>query len=210
MVKFDELNVLFANNRRSIPYDQYFGEMDLTEEQKKKRIEFSEKCEEIILFIFSLYVVMAEYNYVNRQYIVNQLKAKYSNLIVEYMAIDDYIDQYIGDFSEKTIETTINHAEDEYYTSKDRAINISENEALTVLNNSDYKEAIRAGKTKKKWVDIKDKRERETHLEVGCTVLPITEPFLVGDSLMQYPHDALTYGASAEEICNCRCTIKYF
>ena len=57
-------------------------------------------------------------------------------------------------------------------------------------------------------VDIRDKRERKDHREVGGTIKPITEPFLVGDSVMDYPKDT-SYGASASQIVNCRCSIKY-
>jgi hypothetical protein len=76
------------------------------------------------------------------------------------------------------------------------------------LNHQDFMDAIAAGFTLKKWVDIRDKRERKDHREVGGTIKPITEPFLVGDSVMDYPKDT-SYGASASQIVNCRCSIKY-
>lgn len=58
-------------------------------------------------------------------------------------------------------------------------------------------------------MDIRDKKERETHLRVGRTIKPIEEPFVVGESLMQYPKDT-SLGADSSEIVNCRCTIRYF
>ena len=50
-IKFDELNQL----QRSTPYEQYFGEMELTEEEKKKRIAIAEDLEIIFLYFFLLY-----------------------------------------------------------------------------------------------------------------------------------------------------------
>ena len=96
-----------------------------------------------------------------------------------------------------------------YYYSSDRAIFIAENESLICWNHQDFSDAIKSGKRRKQWMDVRDKKERETHLQVGRTVNPINEPFLVGNSLMQYPKGT-SFGASSSEIVNCRCTIKYF
>jgi hypothetical protein len=85
----------------------------------------------------------------------------------------------------------------------------AENEANSVKNYTDYRKAIEKGKTKKKWIDMRDKRERKTHLEVGGTVIPINEPFVVGNSLMMFPKDD-SLGAADKEIINCRCSVKYF
>ena len=49
---FDELNV---PNRRSIPYDEYFDEMDIDEEKKEKRKSFAKKLDDVMLFIFALF-----------------------------------------------------------------------------------------------------------------------------------------------------------
>lgn len=97
-----------------------------------------------------------------------------------------------------------------YYYSSDRAIFMAENESLTCWNHQDFSDAVKTGKTRKQWMDVRDKKERETHLQVGRTVKPIKEPFLVGNSLMMYPRDSDTFGAESKEIISCRCTIKYF
>lgn len=209
MIGFDELHQPAEERLRAIPYDEYFGDMELTEEEKEKRKAFSEEFEDIMLFIFSLFLVMQEYDYINKNYMVEQLRERYSDIVLRYMDMDDYIDDYIRVFSEQTVETTIEHSDDAYYTSMDRAMFISENEANTTLNHSEFLDAIKAGKTKKRWVDIRDKRERKTHLEVGGAVLPIREPFVVGNSLMLYAKDQ-TYSPEAKEVVNCRCTTKYY
>lgn len=209
MIGFDELHQQMEEKLRALPYDEYFDGMDLTEEEKEKRKAFSEEFEDIMLFIFSLFLVMQEYDYINKNYIVEQLRRRYSELVLRYMDVDDYIDDYIRVFSEQTVETTLEHSDDAYYTSMDRAMFISENEANTTFNHSEFLAAVKAGKTKKRWVDVRDKRERKTHLEVGGTVLPIQNPFVVGNSLMLYAKDQ-TYSPEAKEICGCRCTTKYY
>lgn len=204
---FDELNV--SQKKISVPYEEYFSDMELTKEQREERVKFSYEFEDIMLFILALASVMVSYGYINEQYIKNELNKRYSEMVRQYINIDDYVNDYIRSFSDDVINTTMKHEEDEWYFSNDRAMLISENEANTILNNSDFAKAVESGKTKKKWMDIRDKRERKTHLRVGGTVKPILEPFLVGDSLMNFPKD-YTYSPQAKETVNCRCSIKYY
>lgn len=205
---FDELNKLVGKNR-SEPYEIYFGEMDLTESEIKKRIALAEKLEENFLFVMALLFTMAKYNSVNYEQIRNKFEKSYFKAISGIIIADDYIKQYIKNFSYDITDSTKAHADDMYYYSSDRAIFIAENESLTCWNHQDFSDAIKSGKRRKQWMDVRDKKERETHLQVGRTVKPIEEPFLVGNSLMQYPKDT-SFGASSSEIVNCRCTIKYF
>lgn len=206
---FDELSDISEENMRSIPYDEYFDEMDLTEDEKKKRKQFSREFEDVMLFIFALFSVMRQYDYINKQYIIGQLQSRYSEIVLKYMEIDKYLDDYISDFAIETVETTIKYIDDPFYLSNDRCILISENEANGIFNYGEFSEAIKAGKTRKQWVDIRDKKERETHKEVGGTVIPIEDTFIVGNSLMLFPKDT-SLGAEMKELANCRCTIKYF
>lgn len=205
---FDELNKLVGKNR-SEPYEIYFGEMDLTESEIKKRIALAEKLEENFLFAMALLFTMTQYNSVNYEQIRNKFEKSYFKAISGIIIADDYIKQYIKNFSYDITDSTKAHADDMYYYSSDRAIFIAENESLICWNHQDFSDAIKSGKRRKQWMDVRDKKERETHLQVGRTVKPINEPFLVGNSLMQYPKDT-SFGASSSEIVNCRCTIKYF
>lgn len=207
-MKFDELNQLVGKSR-SEPYETYFGEMDLTEEEIKKRIVLAEKLEDGFVFALALLFTMVQYNSVNYEQIRNKFEKSYLNAINGIIITDDYIKQYIRNFSYEITDSTKAHADDIYYYSSDRAIFIAENESLTCWNHQDFSDAIKSGKRRKQWMDVRDKKERETHLQVGRTVKPIKEPFLVGNSLMQYPKDT-SLGADSSEIVNCRCTIRYF
>ena len=105
------------------------------------------------------------------------------------MDIDFDVSEYVKQFSQDMVDTTLRNGDTPYFTSDDRAVLIAENESQNTFNRQDYIDAIKSGKTRKQWVDIRDRRERETHREVGGTIIPIEEYFLVGNSLLLYPHD---------------------
>lgn len=211
---YDELNIR-PDNRRSEPYKEYFSKMLISDKEKQERIAFSEQMEEVILYILALIETTIESGETKREYIQTQFYDKYLDVIASYMLIDTYIKQYVLNVTKQIIDATFERFSsedksitDDYYLSNDRAMFISECEANSILNYRQYLKAMKAGKTKKKWIDVGDKRERKTHLEVGGTILPIDEPFSVGDSLLQFPKDT-SLGASADEIVNCRCSIQY-
>lgn len=211
---YDELNTILGK-RRIEPYEEYFSKMLISDKEKQERITFSEQMEEVVLYILALIETTIESGETDQEYIQTQFYDKYLDVIASYMLIDTYIKQYALDMTKQIIDATFERfsAEDrsitdDYYLSNDRAMFISECEANSVLNYRQYSKALKAGKTKKKWIDVGDKRERKTHLEVGGTTLPIDEPFSVGDSLLQFPKD-VSLGASADEIVNCRCSIQY-
>ena len=204
--EFDELN---NPKSRAIPYEQYFWEMELTEEQKEERIKASKRIEDMMLFLFSLLSVMKEYSYENLEFVVSQVKNQYSDILSVSMEMDEYLNGYVNDFSEQIVETTQNHMDDEWYLSDDRAMFVAENEANTTFNYLEYKKAIESGKKKKRWITMRDRHVRHTHQLVEGKTIGINDVFLVGDSEMFYPKDT-TFGASAREIVNCRCSIKYF
>lgn len=210
--KIDELNNQTTNgiSMRSMPYEKYFGEMDLTEKEKKERIELAEKFEKEFLYILSLIIVMNEYDTIQWNNIQYQLQERYRNTLDGVIDTDDYINDYIKQFSSNIIESTKDNMDDEYMTSYDRAVYMAENESNTVYNHQELMDAIAAGKTKKKWITMHDNRVRKTHQMADGQTVNIEEPFFVGDSLMLVPKDSETYGASPQECVNCRCTVKFY
>ena len=214
---YDELNTR-PNNRRSEPYKEYFSKMSISDKEKQERIAFSEQMEEVVLYILALIETTIESGESDQKYIQTQFYGKYLDVVLGYMLIDSYIKEYVLETSKQIIGTTFSHivekhpdseqATDDYYLSNDRAMFISECEANSILNYRQYSKALKSGKTKKTWIDVGDKRERKTHLEVGGTTIPINEPFSVGDSLLMFPTD-YSLVSSADEIVNCRCSIQY-
>lgn len=204
MREFDILNM----GQSVLSISEYFDEMDLTEIEKKKRKAFAENMEEVMLFIFALFSIMKQYNRINKEFIISQLQSRYSEIILQYMDIDRYLEDYIQNFSEETVDVTLRHIDEPFYLSDDRSLLIATNEGNSVFNYQEFSEAVTEGKTRKRWITERDNKVRETHAEVNGVTIPIMEPFVVGDSLMLFAKD-VSLGASMEEIANCRCTIKY-
>lgn len=213
VLSFDELNKL-----RSEPFDEYFSKMELTVEQKRQRIKCAGQLEEIMLYILNLADYMLVNSSIDREYLASELSRRYFDIAYatvikqqldeeSFVVIYNYLQNYTNEISKKIIDSTFDNTAD-YYLSADRARSIAENEANTTLNYSDFELMKRKGKKYKTWVDVRDSKERATHLEVGGTTIPIDEPFQVGGSLMLYPKDS-SLGAGDSEIANCRCSVRY-
>ena len=205
---FDELNAL-NETIKSEPYEPYFGDMDLDEEAKERRIELAKKLEnefvEVLAFLFS----MQQFDSVNWDEVRILFENAYIAALSGSIILNQEIRKYVSDFSSDVTDSTRNHEADPYYYTIDRAMFMAENEANTSFNYRNYYDAISSGKKHKRWMDMKDKRERATHIKVGGTSKEIEEFFLVGDSLMLFPKDS-AHGASGSEIVNCRCWIEYY
>lgn len=206
MREIDELNDFSEDEILDI--DAYFDEMELSEEGKEERKKFAKDMKEIMLFLFSLFLVMKEKSYMDKRFIISQLQSRYSDLVVEYMKIDKYIEEHIKEFSEETVDTTLRHVEEEFYLSEDRSVLISVNEANSTLNYKDFANAIANGKTEKQWTTEKDQKVRKTHKRLDSVIIPINDTFVVGNTLMRFPHDTF-YGIDYKELSNCRCTVRY-
>ncbi len=206
MRELDELNNLSEDEIFDI--DDYFDEMELSEDGKDERKKFAKDMKEIMLFLFALFLVMKENGYMDKRFIISDLQFRYSKLVLEYMKIDKYIEEHIKEFSEETVDTTLKHIDEEFYLSEDRGVLISINEANNALNYKDFSDAIADGKTEKQWITEKDQKVRKTHKRLDDVIIPINDTFVVGDTLMRFPHDTL-YGIDYKELSNCRCTIRY-
>ena len=204
---YDELNDMVGFNR-SEDFKSYFDVMEISDEDKESRISLADKLEDNFLFVLAFLFTMQRYNNVDWENIQYRFESAYREALKSSIAIDESLDTYIRQFSYDVTDSTQSHIDDPYYYSADRARMMAENESNTSWNYADFSDALKQGKTKKKWVDVRDKRERETHRQVGGTVIPIYEPFMVGSSFMLYPKDS-SFGASLSEIANCRCSIRY-
>lgn len=207
----DELNSIDTQKKsvRSIPYEKFFGEMEISEEEKKKRIELAERLEIVFLYLFYL---IANSEYKNRDTLCVMIADMYSDIAHEYMNIDgtlEYLITYTTYMTAQIVDTTLKYMEeDNYYTSQDRAMFIAENEANSIGNYSDMYSAIKRGCKQKTWITMKDRKVRHTHRSLDGKKIGIYKPFDVGNSLMLYPRDT-SYDASDKEIVNCRCVCTY-
>lgn len=209
ILTFDELNVLDHENRRSEDYDEYFDGMGLTKAQKQKRIELSREFEKefwpVLVYLYTLLPL----GLLDEPTAKEQFLMAYLVVYELVFGVDDFGPEYADKFASEVARSTVDHVDDPYFFSKDRAMYLSENESETAYNHDEYEKALLDGKQYKQWISMKDRRVRETHKDVDDDVKLIQEPFLVGNSLLLYPKDT-SLDADPSEIVNCRCIVKYF
>ena len=207
-LSFDELNDLVAN-KRSMSFEQFFGEMELSDDEIQQRIELAEKLEDGFLFVLALLFTMQQYNEVNWERARQEYENRYLSALAGYVTITPYIRQYVRDMSYDIMDSTKKHQSEYYYYSPDRGKFMAECESNTTRSYQCNEDALADGKTMKRWLTMGDKRVRATHKEVGGTSKPIGEPFYVGGSLMMFPRDT-QYSPPNSLVCGCRCSIEYY
>lgn len=213
--RFDVLNNMITDRDSGnvIPIERYFNEMDLSDEDKEKRIALAYDLQGVFNRLFTLvtaYIVAGydvDYELLSGIAVmryIDALKTQGIDLDDKYPTLTDYVARIVSEI----VLTTKDNLGKPYYLSEDRATNIAENESNTVFNTVEFQDAIDKGYTKKTWRTFKDSRVRRTHLIADGETIGIHDVFHVGDSLMRYPKDE-ELGASAKEIVNCRCVVKY-
>lgn len=210
---FEDANKANDKNqqRKSIPYDDYFGGMDISEDQKKKRKDSAEKLEDIFIGLLALVFYYMKSNVNDYAYATEQAQNQYRGIANNTNGLnvsDYYRDVHIPTTVMDVIGTTIRNPQNAFNFSIDRAMLIAENEANSMWGDSEFAEAVASGKTHKTWHSIVDRRTRDTHRYLDGKTIPITDPFEVGEYLMMFPKDT-SMGAGMEEISNCRCSVDY-
>lgn len=206
---FDELNALSTSHgrrksgRQKIPIHNYFDDMQISEDEKEKRVRLANLLLADVLFLFALSKRNSD-----RKYLAETLEKRYIDSVKSIAEPDQRMRRYIKRVSGSIVDATQNHPQDNYYTSIDRATSVAENEANAILNGDEYAAAVERGCTKKKWISYRDDRVRTDHADVDGAVVGIEQPFHVGGYMMMYPKDD-SLGAGLEEIVNCRCSVEY-
>lgn len=219
---FDEIHIL---KRHSIPYKEYFGDMEITPKQKKDREELALILEDLFIVYLSLIRSEIETDSLNEVYVKQDLTYSLYDILAEKDYFEeDQLDIYIPNIVNEVYKSTVDNVtkapldydykgETPYWVSEDRAKFIAENEANTICHNKEYLEAVRTGKTHKIWMAFPDDRVRETHTIVNGAEIPIDAYFDVGAARMLFPKDLTSEFSTGadfpEEYVNCRCSVKY-
>lgn len=212
------------SKRKSINFNTYFGEMGISKEDKQKRIRMAKDIEDLLLAFFVLSKLQLQITTYDVAYLVHYLEVNLTSIAQKHdIPIDDDIGIYIHKRATEIVDSTKRHATveptipngkeesnnpDAWWFSPDRAKSIAGDESNAFGEHKNYKDAEKKGKRFKRWNDMRDDKERKSHLEVGGTVIPIDDAFMVGTSLMMHPKDR-SLGAGEEEILNCRCWCTY-
>lgn len=197
---FDELHAL------KIKYSEWFGDMEITETEKKERESLAEEIE--ILFMALFLMAIDEQD---KQFCLDYARNQYKQLCNKFLDTNKtsaYINQYVNMITENILDVTLDNIKSDYYTSQDRAIFIAANEANTIGNYREQVQKIKNGYKFKTWMTQGDDKVRPTHVLVDNTKIGIFEPFSVGDSKLMFPRD-YSLGADSNEIINCRCVAIY-
>ena len=226
LMKFDQLNTFSTTettkndrqkvSRKKIPIHDYFENMQISEEEKEKRVRLANLLLADVLFLFALSKRNQDHHYLSEAF-----QKRYLSSVKKVTEPDQKMQRYIRKVCDSIVDTTLkgqkgglladskaNQPRDPYAVSMDRATNVAENEANTILNGDEYNAAIKNGCTKKRWTSYKDERVRADHADVDGQVIDINRPFHVGEYMMMYPKDD-SLGAGLEEIVNCRCSVEY-
>ena len=202
-MKIDKLNVV--EKPKILTIEQYFGEMPLNDEEKKKRIDM---CEDFEIFLFYILELGEELDRMALEILISRLRIGFIEIAGNYMELTDNVVERINEDALYIAETTKNNLDVEFFTSPDRARLVAENETQSLCNLSEFDRAKEQGFKYKEWLAMLDEKTRETHAMADGQKVDIDTPFIVGDSLMMFPTDT-SLGASPQEIINCRCIMKY-
>lgn len=210
--QFDKLNtpqeIELQNIARSIPIEQYFDEMDISDERKEKRIKVAKDFESKIIFVLLLISVMSEYDLIDWQRIETEFRNAYLSVLSDNELVNARSIERATKIGQDLTRSTQRNIDEEYFTSMDRATTISETETSILVNYDENEQAMLDGYTYKTWNTMRDKKVRHTHEAVDGKTIQIDQPFTVGGYHMQFPADADS-DAPLEEICGCRCWIEY-
>lgn len=190
-----------------IVYETYFGEMEISDEEKKERLELAKELEPIFISFFYAFLESGE----DEDNFLQSLSAEYEKVALEFLKVREppaYIKEYSEKITEDIIRTTVENKDTPYFTSVERAMNIAANEANTIGNYREYTRMVKQGYKYKTWITMLDDKVRHTHAEANGYKVGIFDSFHIGASEMSFPRD-YSLGAGAEEIVNCRCSLKY-
>lgn len=214
LLKIDELN---TPQVKVEPPEEYFSKMEISEEQKEERVETSKEISDVLLFLFALLVIELQSDEPDLDYVYSSFLSRFQVVVTNHCRADEYTERYINTAAKNIFDDTVenvialNIGTDQtdagWWTSPDRATAIGENEANSILNYEELQTAIDEGYVKKRWVTERDNRVRKTHQEVEGVTIPITEYFVVGETVMMMPHDPECL--DEREIANCRCSLRF-
>ena len=207
-LRFDELNTL-VQNERSMPFEMYFGEMNLPEEEKSERIQMAKELEEVFITTMIWLFTIEQANKIDYEFNRKQIEDSYLETLRKYASVDRHLETYVKSFSYDVIDSTKKHKNEPYYYSLDRARFMAENEVNTAINHARYIEAVNGGKTMKRWESIIDEATRKDHREINGKYISIGQAFHVGDSWMLFPND-MSMNPNPNQVINCRCSIMYY
>lgn len=200
---FDEINKL------SMPFEKYFGEMELTKRQKTERIDLARAIEAAMLYFFDAVAAGNIDNIDLMTLLIDELEEAVDETIEDKSVVPEVLAALLYRVPNAIYDPTMRNIDKPETLSEDRARFIAEEESNTIHNHIEYIKAIKGGKKRKRWHTMRDKKVRKTHKPMDGQTIPIADFFSVGDAMLLYPRDMVNGFSHPEEIIGCRCTIEY-
>ncbi len=216
LASVDRLNIL------------YYGEMELPAAEKKLRIVMAGAFQDAVRKYYdTVRAIISDEKTDNRRKdillaaaVVSLRKAylgffdkyyeRYVSVIFQggelYYGVGAWRNQHALDFAVWLTRTA--RGEPNIAFENSHSMTITRTEINAMCNLAALDGAYRSGMRFKTWETFGDGKVRPSHKAVGGTRIPIDEPFTVGNSKLMFPNDT-SLGADAEEIVNCRCTLKF-
>ncbi len=210
VMSFDQLHKL-GSGRVILSHEEWFQTMEgLTEQEKRRRIEFAEDWEDILIAILILIPVYDEHEMEIDGLRERMLRELRSLVETTDLTVNSDVVEYLEKYVSRFFEVTLRHLQDEYFLSRDRAIDNGNQETTTIFNLKDYQDAKDQGMKYKTWHTQLDDRVRDSHRYMEGTTILIDDLFIVGESMseLEFPRD-WSHGADPNEIVNCRCYLTY-
>lgn len=192
---FDEINTFWVDK------------MDLPEAEKKLRVEMMNELQRKVEEVPKEepqrnidYLLLAALGYVVYKQLYIEFAKKYYQRYMNAVGFNGAMSTFAKEW--------INAHAEEFagYTHKDpQATARTETNALCSLAQLDA--YAQMGYTQKQWITMGDSKVRQSHRDAAGQIRLLEEPFLVGNSYMMFPQDS-SLGAGAEEIVNCRCSMR--
>ena len=148
--------------------------MPISKDQKTDRVLIAMALEDRFLEILSLVEIRQKQNKPWLGEVIELFTLAFLAVANRRVA-DDTITEKATRFGQEVGLSTFTHQDDDYMTSADRAINMAATESNAIMCYGELSDAVKAGKTMKRWRTIIDGREREWHEEVNGVTIPIDE-----------------------------------
>lgn len=198
----------------------YFGEMEISVDEKKRRIAFASEFQQKMWKFYDVIqaLILNGLSSGNGAAISVDIAVMASALAKEYRRIvsiyypeiaeyaSDWLETHSRQFAIWVTQTSENEPD---FPIMERTVTTVRTEANQVGNLALLYLATQDGKRYKRWKIFGDGKERPSHKDAGGQTVPISEPFIVGGYQLMFPCDS-SLGAPPQEIVNCRCTVEYF
>ena len=194
---FDEIN--------RPEYEDWFDGMDISKDEIKRRVKAA------IAFDNRIGATLA---WIERT--DPSVRSMYERFYRDYKdmlddlddADEEFLEQRAIQFAEEVTKSTQRHRGDlgGYWTSADRAAEIAKNEGGLVSNDTEYRQAKKAGKKYKTWNTMGDDKVRDTHDYLAGISVPVEDKFVTYDG---DEADAPCGFNNVENNARCRCWLTF-